>query len=98
MLANIFQSLLPSTLPPRSCPICFTCRGATLFLSERTRAVIEDWAPGQVEFIPVTCHAKPKITAVLGFDSAYYFINVLGRAQRLQWLEVPTDKWPPQDD
>jgi hypothetical protein len=35
---------------------------------------------------------------VLGFDSAYYFINVLGRAQRLQWLEVPTDKWPPQDD
>ena len=66
--------------------------------SERARKVTEDWAPGQVEFIPVVCHAKPRIAATLNFASAYYFINVLGRAQRLQWLEMPTDKSPPQDD
>lgn len=59
---------------------------------------MEHWAPSQVEFIPVTCHAEPKIAATLQFDSAYYFINVLGRDRRLQWHEMPTDKFPPQDD
>ena len=74
-----------------------TSRGFFIF-SERARAVIDDWAPGQVEFIPVACHAKPGIAATLNFDSAYYFINVLGRAQRLRWHEVPTDTRPPRDD
>lgn len=72
-------------------------RGIFIF-SQRARAVMEHWAPGQVEFIPVTVHAEPKIAATLNFDIAYYFINVLGRAQRLQWREMPTDKYPPQDD
>lgn len=60
--------------------------------SERARVVIEEWAPGQVEFIPVACQALPKIAARLNLASAYYFINVMGRAQRLQWLEIPTEK------
>jgi hypothetical protein len=59
---------------------------------------MDHWAPGQVEFIPVVCQAKPKIAAKLNFDSAYYFINVLGRAQRLRWLEMPSHKFPPQGD
>lgn len=67
-------------------------------LSERARGIIEHWAPGQVEFIPVACHAAPNIAAQLQFDSAYYFINVLGRAQRLQWLEMPLRTYPPRDD
>jgi hypothetical protein len=74
-----------------------TARGIIVF-SERARVVMEKWAPGQVEFIPVACHAEPKIAERLNFDSAYYFINVLGRAQRLQWLETPTQTLPPEDD
>ena len=57
--------------------------------SERAREVMEHWAPGQVEFIPVACHAAPAIAAKLSFANAYYFTNVLGRAQRLQWLQMP---------
>lgn len=74
-----------------------TTRGVFVF-SERARAVMEHWSPGQVEFIPVVCHAKPKVAATLKFDSAYYFINVLGRAQRLEWHEMPTNKYPPRQD
>jgi hypothetical protein len=73
-----------------------TARGLIMF-SERARVVMEEWAPGQVEFIPVACHAEPRIAARLNFASAYYFINVLGRAQRLQWLEIRTQRFP-QDD
>jgi hypothetical protein len=35
--------------------------------------------------------------ATLNFDKAYYFINVLGRAQRLQWREMLTRKFLPQE-
>ena len=56
-----------------------TSRGFFVF-SERV--VMENWAPGQLEFIPVACHANPNVAATLNFDKAYYFINVLGRTQR----------------
>lgn len=75
-----------------------TTRDIIVF-SERARAVVEEWAPGQVEFIPVACCAETtRIAERLEFDSAYYFINVLGRAQRLQWLEMPTRKFPARED
>lgn len=77
--------------------IFHTSRDIIVF-SETARVVMEDWAPGQVEFIPVACHAKPKIAARLEFDSAYYFVNVLGRAQRLQWREMPTQEYGPLED
>jgi hypothetical protein len=35
---------------------------------------------------------------MLNFDKAYYFINILGRAQRLQWREMSTRKYPPRED
>jgi hypothetical protein len=66
--------------------------------SERARVVMEEWAPGQVEFIPVACYAEPGIAARLNFASAYYFINVLGRAQRLRWLELPAHKCRARED
>src|ERR1700739_2016465 len=66
-----------------------TSRNIIVF-SERARVVMEDWTPGRVEFIPVACQAEPRMPPRLNFASAYYFINVLGRAQRLQWFEVPT--------
>jgi hypothetical protein len=36
--------------------------------------------------------------AKLSFANAYYFTNVLGRAQRLQWLQMPIRKYPPRAD
>jgi hypothetical protein len=77
--------------------IFHTSRDIMVF-SDRARVVMEHWAPGEVEFIPVTCHADPAIAAKLKFASAYFFINVLGRAQRLRWLEVPTEKYPQRPD
>lgn len=77
--------------------IFHTARNLIVF-SERARLVVERWESGQLEFIPVALHASPKLAARLNFADAYYFINVLGRAQRLLWHETPTDKFPPQDD
>ena len=74
-----------------------TARDIIVF-SDRARAVMEHWAPGEVEFIPVACHADPAIAAKLKFASAYFFINVLGRAQRLRWREVPTEEYPRRPD
>ena len=78
-------------------PDMFHTSRRIIVFSKRARVVIEEWAPGQIEFIPVACQAPPKIAARLQFDSAYYFINVLGRAQRLQWLEIPTQEYPARD-
>jgi len=69
-----------------------------IVLSERARVVMERSAPGQVEFISVVVQARPNISARLNLASAYYFINILGRAQRLQWLEMPKQEFPPEDD
>jgi hypothetical protein len=74
-----------------------TARNLIMF-SEPARVVLERWAPGQVEFIPVAVQAVPDIAARLEFDSAYYFINVLGRAQRLEWLELPAHKCRTRED
>jgi hypothetical protein len=79
-------------------PDMFHTSRSLIVFSERARVVMEEWAPGQVEFIPVACHAEPRIAAQLEFDSAYYFTNVLGRAQRLLWLEIPTQTLPPEED
>ncbi len=77
--------------------IFHTSRGTIVF-SERARAVIEELAPGQVEFIPVTINAAPELAERLNLASAYYFINVLGRAQRLQWPEIPTQISKPKEN
>jgi hypothetical protein len=74
-----------------------TSRSFNVF-SERARVVMEEWASGQVEFIPVAVHAPPDIAAQLKLASAYYFVNVLRRAQRLQWLDMPTQKFPRRED
>lgn len=76
--------------------IFHTARDIIVF-SDRARLVSERLAPGQIEFIPVACHAKPKIAATLNFDSGYYFINVLGRAQRLQWRDMRAHKFSERD-
>jgi hypothetical protein len=98
-IAEGWMEFIPQSLPiPASCfpksltfdkaraalPDMFHTTGGILVFSERARKVMEHWAPGQVEFIPVACHVKPKVAATLDFDCAYYFVNVLGRAQRLQ--------------
>jgi hypothetical protein len=96
--ASYFPKFLTFDRASAGLPDMFHTTRDLIVFSERARVVMEHWAPGQVEFIPVACHAKPKVAATLNFDSAYYFINVLGRAQRLQWLEMSTQKYPPSDD
>jgi hypothetical protein len=52
----------------------------------------------RIPFYPVGVEAKPRITLRLNLAKAYYFINVLGRAQRLLWLETPTREYEAQED
>jgi hypothetical protein len=96
--ASYFPKAITFEKASAALPDIFHMSRGIIIFSERARVVIEHWAPGQVEFIPVACQAKPKVAAVLKFDSAYYFTNVLGRAQRLQWHEMPTRKYPPRED
>jgi hypothetical protein len=77
--------------------IFHTSRDIIVF-SERARALIEKRAPGQVEFIPITIHAESDIARQLRLSDCYYFVNILGRAQRFQWLEMPTYAGPTGDD
>jgi hypothetical protein len=96
--ASCFPKSLTFDRAAAALPDMFHTTRDIIVFSERARLVMEDWAPGQVEFIPVTVQAAPDIATRLNFASAYYFINVLGRAQRLQWLEIPTQRFPTRED
>lgn len=52
----------------------------------------------RIPFYPVGVEARPRITLRLNLASAYYFINVLGRAQRVLWLDVPTREYGARED
>jgi hypothetical protein len=62
------------------------------------RPVAAQFVRGQVDFVSVCDEPKPRITPRINLASAYYFINVLGRAQRLLWLQMPTLQYGPRDD
>ncbi len=79
-------------------PDMFRPSHTIILSSERARVVLEQLAPGQVEFIPVSVNAAPQVARRLQLTSAYYFINVLGRAQRLQWLEMPIRPFRQRED
>jgi hypothetical protein len=96
--ASYFPKSLVFDRASAALPDIFHASRGLFMFSERARAVMEHWAPGQVEFIAVSCQAESKIAATLNFDSAYYFTNVLGRAQRLQWREMSARKYPPRED
>jgi hypothetical protein len=46
----------------------------------------------------VTLEPRSRVTLRLNLASAYYFINVLGRAQRLLWRDMPTQVYPTRED
>jgi hypothetical protein len=96
--ASYFPQTLTFDAASSKLPDMFHMSRGIFIFSERARAVMEHWAPGQVEFIPVASHAKSKIANLLNFDSAYYFINILGRAQRLQWRDMSAQNYPPRED
>jgi hypothetical protein len=79
-------------------PDIFNINSGFPMFSERARVFVEDRAPGQIEFIPVTVTADPDIARQLRLPGTYHFINVLGRAQRFQWLEMPVDKLGVNED
>jgi hypothetical protein len=96
--ASCFPQTLTFEAAGSALPDMFhTARDIVVF-SEPARLVMERRAPGQVEFIPVDVDAPPKVAARLDFADAYYFVNFLGRAQRLQWLEMPYRQFPSQGD
>ena len=96
--ASYFPKSLVFTAASSRLPDLFHMSRGFFVVSERARAMIEHWAPGDVEFIQVAHQAKPKVAATLKFDSAYYFINILGRAQRLLWREMPTQDYQSKTD
>ncbi len=96
--AHCFPKSLTLIAASRELPDIFHTYRNIIVFSERARVFMEERVPGQVEFIPVVLKASPKLAAGLGLASAYYFINVLGRAQRLQWLDIPTQSFPKKKD
>ena len=62
------------------------------------RPVAAQFVRGQVDFLSVCDEKRTRISLRLNLASAYYFINVLGRAQRLLWLQMPVQKYRPRDD
>jgi hypothetical protein len=55
------------------------------YVSSRFRAVLDEYARGAVEYIEVVFN----ISANKEPANAYYFINVLGRAQLIDWELTP---------
>jgi len=95
--ASNFPKSLTVTDASAELPDIFHTNRDLIVFSERARTVMEEWAPGEVEFIPVSFNATPKIAGRLKLAGAYYFINILGRAQRLQWLDMPVQAYPQED-
>jgi len=96
--ASYFPKSLIFTGAAARLPDMFHMSRGFFVVSQRARAVLEHWAPAQVDFIPVAHQARPEIAATLQFDRAYYFINILGHAQRLLWRETPTQDYQSKTD
>ncbi|WP_158931610.1 hypothetical protein [Acidisphaera sp. S103] len=96
--ASYFPQLLSVDKAIQALPDIFHASRGIIVFSELARALMEKSAPGQAEFIPVSIHAEPDIARQLRLASAYYFINVLGRAQRFQWLEMPIRPFQVRED
>jgi len=96
--ASYFPQSLTVIKATQALPDIFHASRAIIVVSERARGLIEKQAPGQVEFIPVAIHADPDIARRLRLANAYYFVNVLGRAQRFQWLEMQVRPFQASED
>jgi hypothetical protein len=96
--ASYFPKSLTVSDASAELPDIFHTNRDLIVFSGRARIVMEKWAPGEVEFIPVAVNSEKKIAHRLQLDSAYYFINVLARAQRFQWLDMPVDPFPIGED
>jgi hypothetical protein len=57
------------------------------FVSDRGRAALEELAPGCVAFFPLKWKLMPKGISVA---AAYFLIDVLPRAQLIDWDQSPT--------
>ena len=57
-----------------------------LFVSDRGRAALEELAPGCVAFFPLNLTASEHMRPA----KAYFFIDVLPRAQLIDWDQSPT--------
>ncbi len=87
--ANFPQPLIVDE-PVQDVPDIFRPSSRVIVFSERARTFMEKRALGQVEFIPVEIQIERDVALRSNLASAYYYLNILGRAQRFQWLEMPT--------
>jgi hypothetical protein len=69
----------------RPMPDFFFLQANHYYVSSRFRAVLEKYASGAVEYIDLPFN----IPANKDPADAYYFINVLGRAQLIDWESTP---------
>lgn len=95
--ASYFPKSLIFVAASSRLPDMFHLSRGFFVVSERARAVMEHWAPGQVEFIPVAHQAKPKVAATLKFGRAYHFINILGHAAAAAMARNTDARLPVQD-
>jgi hypothetical protein len=96
--ADYFPGPLIVDEPLQDPPDIFRASSRVIVFSERARAFMERMAPGQVEFIPAKIQVDPETALQSNLDSAYYYANVLGRAQRFEWPEMPTRPLPFSED
>jgi hypothetical protein len=76
--ASFFPKLLTITRASAVLPDLFHASRGIIAVSDRARVVLEELAPGQVEFIPVKLNAAPT-TWRNSLADAYYSVRDLGR-------------------
>lgn len=65
---------------------------------EFNRSVKAVFAPEQATYYPVGVEPRRRISIRLNLARGYYFINVIARAQRLLWLQMPTRQFQLRED
>lgn len=74
---------LPQVMPD------FYAVGSGCIVSSEVRAVLEALAPGIIEYIEITVETPRGMQRA----TAYYYINVLPKAQMLDWSKADSWKW-----
>lgn len=67
-------------------PDFFSIGAHDWYVSSRYRTVLEQYAPSQIEYIALE---RINIPERMKPANAYYFVNILGRAQLMDWDRTP---------
>jgi hypothetical protein len=70
-------------------PDIFHTTRSKIIVSSRAREVMEPIMTDEIGYIVVRVEAHPDCQYDMELADDYYFINVLGRAQRIDWTKTP---------